>query len=192
MKEAKNKFRKEILAMRDSIPLEERNEKSIAAEEQLFNLDAFRAAHTVMFFISFRSEIFTESMIRRAIREGKRVLVPISILEDHSLLPSAIEDYDNDLAPGTYGIPEPRREAVRPVDAQEIDFLILPGAAFDRAGNRIGYAGGYYDRFVERLRSGVPLVALAFSDQIVDSVPTEGHDRPVDYVVTDKEVITCS
>ena len=75
------------------------------------------------------------------------------------------------------------------VNPEHIDLLIVPGVAFDLQGNRLGYGGGYYDRFFERLRPGVPLVALAFELQIVRQVPVEPWDRRMDWLVTEKRVI---
>jgi len=191
VKSDKKKLRKEVLAARDSMPPELRREASMAAGELLAAFEPFREARTVMFFVSFRSEIDTGEMIRGALGEGKRVAVSVSQTSDCSLLPCELLDFDNDLAPGAYGIPEPKPECIRPVDPAEIDIVLFPGVAFDRSGGRIGYGGGYYDRFIQRLRPGVPLVALAFHSQVIESVPMAEHDRPVDYIVTEKEIIDC-
>jgi 5-formyltetrahydrofolate cyclo-ligase len=70
--------------------------------------------------------------------------------------------------------------------------VLLPGAAFDHRGNRLGYGGGYYDRLLARLKKKLPLVALAYEEQIVDSLPAEPHDIKVDMIVTDERVIRCT
>ena len=91
-----------------------------------------------------------------------------------------------DLVPGFMDIPEPTASC-EPVDPQEVDLVLVPGVAFDRQGNRLGYGGGYYDRFLQQCAA--PRVALAFATQLVDHVPTEPHDLRVHAVVTDEEVI---
>ena len=191
MKSEKQETRKRALSARDALSVEKRIAMSERATRLLLDFEPFAQAETVMFFVSFRSEILTELMIRRSMEGGKRVVVPITNLTKRELVASEIRDYDIELAPGAYGILEPAAEFVRPVPPEEIDFIALPGAAFDRRGNRIGYGGGFYDRFVARLRPDVPLVALAFSRQVMDSVPVEPHDRPVDFIITENEIIKC-
>jgi 5-formyltetrahydrofolate cyclo-ligase len=79
----------------------------------------------------------------------------------------------------------------RLLDPAELDLVIVPGVAFDRSGNRVGYGAGYYDRFLRRTRPGVPAVAVAFAVQVVPEVPAGGTDRRVDAIVTETEVIRC-
>ncbi|NLA10734.1 MAG: 5-formyltetrahydrofolate cyclo-ligase [Firmicutes bacterium] len=185
----KNALRKEIYALRDSLTPEEIAVKSRAVAGQLEELPFYREAATIMFFLSFRSEVDTRGMVEENLAKGKRVLVPKSLPQERVLVPSQLLDLEKDLALGYYDIPEPRAEALRPVEPAEIDLLIVPGVAFDLQGNRLGYGGGYYDRFFERLRPGVPLVAIAFELQIVSRVPIEPWDRRMDWVVTEKRAI---
>ncbi len=185
----KNALRKEIYALRDSLTPEEIAVKSRAVAGQLEELPFYREAATIMFFLSFRSEVDTRGMVEENLAKGKRVLVPKSLPKERVLVPSQLLDLEKDLALGYYDIPEPRAEALRPVEPAEIDLLIVPGVAFDLQGNRRGYGGGYYDRFFERLRPEVPLVAIAFELQIVSRVPIEPWDRRMDWVVTEKRAI---
>ena len=185
----KNALRKEIYALRDSLTPEEIAVKSRAVAGQLEELPFYREAATIMFFLSFRSEVDTRGMVEENLAKGKRVLVPKSLPQERVLVPSQLLDLEKDLALGYYDIPEPRAEVLRPVEPAEIDLLIVPGVAFDLQGNRLGYGGGYYDRFFERLRPGVPLVAIAFELQIVSRVPIEPWDRRMDWVVTEKRAI---
>lgn len=185
----KKELRRLIISRRDQLKDEEILAKSHQIAERLFRLPAYREAETVMFFISFDSEVVTKPMVENALAEGKTVLAPRARTRTKELIPSRILDWEEDLAPGAYGIPEPKEERLCPHYPGDIDLLIVPGVAFDRKGNRLGYGGGYYDRFFPLLRSDVPLVALAFAVQIVPSVPVEDWDRPVDFVITEKEVI---
>jgi 5-formyltetrahydrofolate cyclo-ligase len=188
----KKELRATIAARRDAMSENELLAMSRKVQESLFTFEKYMSADTVMFFAAFRSEVVTVPMIEAAIVQGKRAVSPVSILETHELLPCLIRDITTDLAPGAYGIPEPPPGQRVAVDVSDIDFLCLPGLGFDTAGNRLGYGGGYYDRFMERLRPGCTLAALAFSFQIVDHVPHAPHDKPVQYIVTDQGVIDCS
>ena len=100
----------------------------------------------------------------------------------------AVEFHDyRDLVPARFGLMELPNAPV--VDPSEIDFVVSPGLAFDRAGRRLGQGAGYYDRYLPRLRSEVPVVAICFSEQLVEEVPTDAHDLPVDAIVTPDEVL---
>jgi 5-formyltetrahydrofolate cyclo-ligase len=186
----KKQLRKKILALRDGLPTEERREKSASIHRNLFSLPEFAAAQSVAFFVSFKSEVLTESMIRGALALSKVVAVPTTDLTNRRLLFSRIIDYTGDLAPGTWGILEPQPDRVRPVALEEIDLVITPGAAFDQQGQRIGYGGGFYDGLLKSFHK--PSVALAYAVQMVEEVPTvSGHDEPVDIIITEEEIIRC-
>jgi 5-formyltetrahydrofolate cyclo-ligase len=184
----KKMLRKSVLALRDSMDMAEIEFKSRLIKERLLVLEAFLDSRTVLFFLSFGKEVRTEEMVRESLALGKNVLVPKTDTKNHRLILSRLVDYDADLAPGVWGIPEPRPEALRPAGAQEVDLVIVPGVAFDMEGNRLGYGGGYYDRLFPTLKKATPLVALAFACQLVATVPTEEFDRPVDCLVTEKSV----
>ena len=192
LKKRKRELRKKILTLRDALTPEERLQKSKAIKFHLFSLPQFIQAKTVMFFISFRSEVLTDEMIREALALKKKVVVPITDLEHHRLILSELEDYDRDLITSTYGIPEPKKEKIKEVSADRIDLIIAPGSVFDKKGRRIGYGGGYYDRLLRELKQETNVAALAFELQIVDEVPAErGRDIPVDLIVTEEKVIRC-
>ncbi len=187
---SKKALRKEIFALRDSLSSAEIMARSKGIAAQLARLPFYRKEGlTIMFFLSFRSEVETRRMVEDNLARGNRVLVPRTESEERKLIPSQLLNPEKDLVPGFYGIPEPGPGALRPVDPLEIDLLIVPGVAFDLQGNRLGYGGGYYDRFFERLRPDVPLVALAFELQIVSRVPVDPWDRPMDWIVTEKRAI---
>jgi 5-formyltetrahydrofolate cyclo-ligase len=186
----KKELRKKIIDLRDQLPPEERKEKSNLIAENLFSLPAYREAKVVMFFISFGSEVDTKMMVEETIRRGKIALAPKALPKTRELVPSQIIDWDKDLAPGAYDIPEPREERLRPYEPERIDLLMVPGVAYDTKGNRLGYGGGYYDRFFSLLKPGTPLVALVFDLQIQGEIPVDEWDRRVDCIVTDERIIT--
>ena len=172
-----------MLAARDSLLPEQRTAKSREIEERLFSLPEFKSARIVLFFASFRSEVDTGPMIRRALTFGKRVVLPK--VKDAELALYEITDWDKDVSPGAWGIPEPREN--RPVRLDEIDLILVPGAAFDGLGNRLGYGAGFYDKLLSAFAKTT--LALAFEAQIVPQVPAELHDIPIDKIVTERRLI---
>ena len=185
----KSKFRRKIIEQRDQLSPEEIKEKSSRIAENLYSLPAYQKAEVVMFFVTFGSEVNTRAMVEETIRNGKVALAPKALPKTRELIPSQIFDWDQDLAPGAYNIPEPREDKLRPYAPETIDLLLVPGVAFDHKGNRLGYGGGYYDRFFSLLKPETPLVALVFDLQIQPEIPVDEWDRRVDCVVTDKRII---
>lgn len=180
----KKELRKQVLKARDSLSPEERSKKSEKVKHRLFSLPEFRAARTVMFFASFRSEVETGPMIRQALAAGKKVVLPK--VKGGELGLFEIRDFDKDVSPGTWGIPEPHESV--PAVLDEIDLIVTPGAAFDENGNRLGYGAGFYDKLLVNY-TGLS-VALAFEEQILLLVPASVHDIPIKKIVTEKRVIT--
>jgi 5-formyltetrahydrofolate cyclo-ligase len=188
----KKALRKRILSLRDSLSFDERQRKSAVIQSRLFSRPQFIVSRTVALFVSFRSEVLTESIIRGALSLSKVIAVPVTDLARKQLSLSRITDYETDLAPGTWGIPEPKPDRIRPVALDELDLVITPGAVFDRQGRRLGYGGGFYDGLLKSMPSRKPVVVLAFALQIVDAVPFDPtHDQPVDIIITEDEIIYC-
>lgn len=188
----KRELRKNIIQLRDQLSLAEIRDKSFRIANNLYTLPEFRMARQVMFFVSFGSEVDTRDMVEVTIKAEKTALVPKAKPTTRELIPSEIRNWDNDLEPGAYDILEPKEQFLRPGKPEEISLLIVPGVAFDIKGNRLGYGGGYYDRFFPLLMPGTPLVALAFELQIVPEVPVDEWDRPVDKIITEERIIDCS
>jgi len=195
MEDSRNKkkeLRRKILALRDALPLGERQRKSKSIHARLFSLPEFNTAKTIAFYASFRGEVLTEVMIGETLSLGKVVVLPITDLIHKRLTFSRIMDYSTDLGPGTWGILEPRPDRIRPIALDEIDLIITPGAVFDHKGARIGYGGGFYDGLLKSLQTRRPSVALAFELQMVEEVPVDSNrDEPVDVIVTEERVIRC-
>jgi 5-formyltetrahydrofolate cyclo-ligase len=181
----KDKIRKQVLEQRFRLSAPERRSRSDEIERVLFSLPEFLDAPLVLFFASFQSEVETHHMIRHALVMGKRVALPK--VKGKELVLLEIGNFDTDVCPGSWGIPEPDRGTPR--TPAEIGLIIVPGAVFDERGNRIGYGGGFYDRLLPSY--GGPTVALAFELQIVPAVPVDPHDVPVKKIVTEKRIIDC-
>lgn len=182
-------LRKELLGRRDAIPPEVRRIKDRLVLEKIISLDEVTGAHALLLFASFRSEVDTHEMMRALLAAGKRVIVPKVDKEKHTLLLYEISNVD-ELVPGYMGIPEPPVSAgAAQADVSGVDVVIIPGAGFDPAGNRIGYGGGYYDRLLAEMKGKIPIVAPAYEEQMVGSIPAEPHDIMVSVIVTDRRVI---
>ncbi|NLZ93609.1 MAG: 5-formyltetrahydrofolate cyclo-ligase [Firmicutes bacterium] len=187
----KKNLRQEVLQRRELLTAKEIEVFSNSIMKKLFSLTEYQSAQTIMFFLNFGKEVMTLKMVPQALSHGKRVIVPKTVPKERRMILSEIFDIEKDLAPGLWQIPEPKADSLRPVAPQDIDFVVVPGVAFDLSGNRLGYGGGYYDRFFPQLRPDVPLVALTFEVQLVDYVPVDSWDRQVDIIITEKRIIDC-
>jgi 5-formyltetrahydrofolate cyclo-ligase len=188
----KKELRKIVQELRDSIDPEQRSLLSARVAANLWSLPEFVAAESILFFISFRSEVDTVPMISRALGEDKVVCVPCTDSGNKAMVASRIIDLDGDLELGNYDILEPKGECLRPVPAHDIDVVLMPGVAFDLSGGRLGYGGGYYDRFLKRCGPGCMLIAVAFEVQIIEHVPCADHDARIHKIVTETRVIDCT
>lgn len=179
----KSAIRKQVRAERDNIGPLFRLEKSREIHEELHKLTEFTQAENILLYHSTQSEVETEEVIEQLLSEGKAVYLPRS--EEGELIICRIQHKD-DLAEGAYGIKEPKGSCLE-YDPEKLDCLIIPGVAFDRKGNRLGYGKGYYDKLLKNCSA--PKIALAFAEQIVDDVPAEPHDIAMDLIVTDQGLI---
>ena len=180
---AKQALRGRVLAQRDDLPAETRTADSHAISARIEALPSFALAQTIVLTLPFGSEWDTRPLAARALRVGKRVVVPRVDRVARMLRLHAVVDLDADVVAGYLNIPEPRES--RPiVEPDAIDWVLVPGVAFDRSGRRLGYGGGFYDRLLPLIRASAPRIAGAFDVQIVDEVPAGPHDRRVDGVVS--------
>jgi 5-formyltetrahydrofolate cyclo-ligase len=188
LREAKQALRARVAAARDALDPAWREQASQALVRRIAALPSFRAAATVLLTAPFRSEWNTLPLIETALAAGKTVALPRVDEPARMLVLNRIRDTHLDIVQGWRGVPEPAPGCER-VDVQAIDWVLVPGVAFDRSGARIGYGGGYYDRLLPLLPPRASRVAGAFSAQIVDDVPSAPHDITMDTVVTEDRVI---
>ncbi|MEE9322996.1 MAG: 5-formyltetrahydrofolate cyclo-ligase [Candidatus Aenigmarchaeota archaeon] len=184
----KHLIRKKILSARENHKGEDRFCKDCAIKGKMFSLPEFKKAKIILFYVSVRGEVRTDKMISESLEKGKRILVPFANLKEKTLLISEINNLD-ELEPGAFGIPEPKKPKDFPLD--KIDLVVIPGIAFDKKGNRVGYGMGFYDRFLKTLKKNIPLIALAYDLQIVNHIPTDGKDVRIHKIITEKEIIEC-
>lgn len=152
-------------------------------EKRLFTLDEINNANSIMVYNAAFNEPRTIRITRRLLDSNKRVFVPITNTEEKKITPSEILP-DDEFKIGAFGILEP--ELQRPVDKNELDVVILPGMGFDKSGNRMGFGGGYYDRFLRDFN--VIKIGVCYSFQVVDKIPVQSTDVPVDIVITENEI----
>jgi len=184
----KNELRSQVLKRRDSIPADQKAVKDDAIKTRLFNLEEFIDAKCVLMYVSFRTEVDTIGQIEGIFCLGKKLVVPLVHRKEKTLALYEIKNI-SELVPGYMGIPEPKVREDRKVELKDIDIIVIPGTGFDTKGNRLGYGGGYYDKLLCNTEKGIPKVALAFEEQIVEDIPAESHDIKADIIVTDKRVI---
>jgi len=188
LREAKRSVRERILRARDAMPAHLRNAASTAIAATLSGRPDFIAAHVVLLTLPFGSEWDTRLLLSEALARGKTVAAPRVNQERRMLEIHAVCDAAREIAPGYRGIPEPRADCP-PVLPASIDWVLVPGVAFDAEGRRVGYGGGYYDRLLPLLDSGVARVAGAFELQLVERVPAAPHDTTVDAIVTERRTL---
>lgn len=183
----KDEFRKKVL--------EERNKKytdglkKSECDKKIFDLffssELYKNSNLFLVYVSFGSEADTRNIINKIIGDKKRVAVPkctgkgiMTFIEIKSL---------DELIPGKYGIPEPEYNDTARIDNYSGAVCLTPGAAFDIAGKRIGYGGGYYDRYLS-VRPDILRAGICYSEFLFDAVPSEQHDISVSYIITEKGI----
>ena len=188
--EIRQKMRKQVLAKRDLLEIRDRHEKSAAITERLLSMPGMDSWETLFVYVNFRSEVETFQLIQRCLEKDKRVVVPLVDSAQSTMIALQVTNLEEDLQPGYFDIPEPDPVKTSRVDGKEIDVVVLPGSVFDIEGGRLGYGGGYYDRFLVNDAPQACRIGLAFELQVVPAVPLEPHDQRLDYLVTEKRTIT--
>jgi 5-formyltetrahydrofolate cyclo-ligase len=180
---AKKALRARVLAARDALDPAARATGSRAIASKIAALPAFDVAVTVLATLPFGSEWDSRPLVQALLDRGKALLLPRVDAASRVLVLHRVADLDADVVRGYLGIPEPSPDA--PVArASEVDCVLVPGVAFDTAGRRLGYGGGFYDRLLPQFRAGVARIAGAFDVQIADEVPAGAHDVAVDAIIT--------
>ncbi|MDR1320475.1 MAG: 5-formyltetrahydrofolate cyclo-ligase [Gracilibacteraceae bacterium] len=181
----KTALRKLMSERRNNWPAAERAEKSRSITARVLESTFFAGSKSVFLYMSVGSEVETRDLAEAILAGGRALFVPR--IEKGRMLACRIHSLARDLAPGALGILEPRssRFAVSP---DVLDLILAPGLAFDLAGHRLGYGGGYYDRFLPRRRPDAALGGLAFSFQILPAVPCEPHDQKLACLVSENSI----
>lgn len=173
----KTELRRSIRAQKRAMTSEEIDRRSAALGVLFAQSEAYRNARTIYGYLPYNQEVRTVPMLEQALKDGKKVAVPKCYGDEMKFI------YLDDLtqvAPGYANIPEPIAD--EPVAHDETALVLMPGLAFDKEGHRIGYGGGFYDKFLAA-EPNHPTLALCYEFQMLPHLETEAHDIPVDYVL---------
>ena len=166
---------------------EERSKKSQKACRNLVSTPQFQKASTVMIYLSLPHEVDTSEVILYAWQNGKMIDVPKISWQQRHMIPVKINSLETGFSTGASGLRNPVTGVPMPIE--ELDLVVAPALGFDKKGNRLGRGGRFYDRFFANEQLNAPRCGFAFAEQLIDSVPVKEHDEPVDFLVTDKEIL---
>jgi len=182
-KQLRVRLQKCLLEMR----VDERSEKSQQACRNLVSTAQFQGASTVMIYLSLPHEVDTSEVILYAWQHGKTVVVPKISWHQRRMIPVQINSLETGFSTEVADLRNPITGI--PMPMEEIDLVVAPALGFDRNGNRLGRGGAFYDRFFANEQLNAPRCGFAFAEQVVDSIPVIELDEPVDFLVTDKEIL---
>ena len=186
----KKQMRDAVLAHRDAMLPPDRATASNSIIEKLCALPKYQHAKVILTYMGFGSEIETRPFVERILIDGKIAVLPRVDRASRSLILHAVESLSA-LEVSKWGIREPRANTL-PVPLSTIEFALLPGVAFDRTGNRLGYGRGYYDKLLSAADPTLARVAAGFSCQIVDAVPVSSFDQKIAILITENEIFNIS
>jgi len=181
--ENKGRLRKLALSNRDGLSPEYRAEAGRKIAEKLLEQKIVADADLIMCYMSFRSEVPTAEIVEKLSARGKKLCFPLC--EKGGIMQAYHPIDENSWQKGMMGISEPLPEKSELVQPEDIELIICPMVAFDSDKGRMGYGGGYYDRYIPRCKNAA-CIGIAFEGQKMDAVPTDPHDRKMDMIITEK------
>lgn len=149
---------------------------------KIIESESYKIAKVMFVYVSFQGEVDTKRFIEYALNQDKRICVPKIVSKKEGLKAVEINSLQ-DLKEGAYGILEPEGFNSE-INKEEIDLILMPGVAFDKEGGRVGYGGGFYDRFLKGVSKDTSKIALAYDFQIFNKVPMEEQDVRIDGIIT--------
>lgn len=183
-RDLKRALRRSVAASVMNLSPRERSTQESVLQGLFPRLPGYGSAQAVLLYVTaFPEEMDTRPFLHDALASGKRVLCPRVDRAARRLRLFEIRSLSNDLQPGAFGIPEPWPGCPE-VEPAQVDWALIPGLAFDERCYRLGRGAGYYDRLIPALRRDCPRWALGFDCQVLDSLPLEPHDIPIDGVAT--------
>ncbi|MFA9397881.1 MAG: 5-formyltetrahydrofolate cyclo-ligase [Clostridiaceae bacterium] len=183
----KNEIRKLILNKRNNLTTETKKKWDTSIYNKLTTNIQFTNANTIFTYVNFNNEIDTLKIIDVALKSNKTLCVPKVNKIDKEISAYSINS-TADLEKGYFGILEPKNSCPL-VSKENIDLILLPGLAFDINGNRIGYGGGFYDKYLEDLNENTYKIALSYEFQILESIPFDHFDKKANEIITNKKTI---
>lgn len=189
----KKAWRQTMLSRQEALTSEERSALSKQIVRKVLDYHSWQQAKAIALYYAIRNEVDTLLLLKQGWSEGKEMFLPKCFPKERNMTFFKVE-HEGQLEVVYMNIPEPKPEECRELIDRELDLLIVPGLVFDRQGYRIGYGGGYYDRYLANVSPKVEKLSLAYSFQVMDeeSLPREAFDIPVDTIITDREIIVCN
>jgi 5-formyltetrahydrofolate cyclo-ligase len=181
-------LREQMKRARLALSKAEVRRRSALISQRLVELEAFRAAGTVMLYLPVRNEVDATPALAHCLNDGKRLVLPRMDYERNRIVAHRVDDPATQLVLGRMDLMEPDAATTELVANGEVELVVVPGLAFDRRGNRIGWGRGHYDAFLASLGARAYRVGLAYGFQLVEAIEHDGHDMPMDCVVTDADV----
>jgi len=189
MSTSKNSLRQEVLAKRDAISQATRQAYTVDLLVNISSLPEWKKANTVLLYLGIKTEFDPTPLVEAALSMEKTVVLPRILKAENRLEIRQIQSLDQDLVSGVWGLREPDPSSCPEIEPAKLDFVLVPGVAFDLQGNRMGYGAGFYDRLLSDQRLVAPRISAFFSEQLVDQVPHEAHDLPVDIMVMPRQIL---
>lgn len=183
--DVKKELRKIVLGRLDDMDDTVRTTASRTIIQEVTALTAYRESSVVLAYASFGSELQTDDFIRSVLEQGKTLVLPKINRAKKFLDLYEVDDPERDLEAGVWGIPEPRAGRCRAVGLDAVEFVLVPGIAFDSCGGRLGHGAGFYDKLLGSSDRHPYLVAGAFQNQMVEKVPVDQHDVLMDLVISE-------
>lgn len=190
IEQAKRALRAELRERRQTISAHAREAAEAGVTQQLDALVARLGARSISCFLSTPTEPGTRAFVASAVARGIRVLLPVT--REDGLLDWSVAAPDVEIAEGLFGLPEPVGDVLGPIAVNDVDLLVIPAAAVDRSGMRLGWGRGYFDKTLGSMEKCPPVYAVIFDSEFVDDVPRDVHDQPVTGVVTPTRTLAIS
>jgi len=184
----KKEVRNIMSKRRKSMSEQEVNRKSKTIIEKVMNTEEFKKSKNLMVFLSFDNEVYTFDLIDKAMDMGKKVVVPYTVKDTYEIIPTLLKNIEEDLEVSSYGYLKPKKDKITAVQEEDIDLTIVPGLAFDKNMNRIGFGKGYYDRYLAKTRKDSKNMAIAYEYQVLEEIPYDDYDVKMDYIITEENI----
>ncbi len=168
--------------LRESVSSEIKSQYDEAIYKKLINSTYYDNAKVIFVYVSFGYEVDTHRIINHALKDNKIVCVPKVLNRTEGMKAVKINSLE-ELKVSNFGVLEPE-STINEVEPLDIDLLLIPGLAFDENGGRLGYGAGYYDKFLGEIRTNANKIGLSYSFQLMEAVPIEEHDMPIEHIIT--------
>lgn len=188
----KTELRQQVISDRKLLSPQDKTLKSLSIGQRLMNLEAIKNARAVAAYLDFRGEVETRAFIQELLGANIKVYLPRLVQNGSQMTFYAIESIEaleTHLISNHFGIREPNPERCPVADLEILDVVVTPGVAFSQSGYRLGYGGGYYDRFFATIDPSIKRIGICFDLQVLEKVPTESHDIPLNMIITESRCL---